>query len=286
MNNKEQVHPHPLTQVIQETSDIFREMGFAVADGPEIETEYYNFDALNIPAHHPARDLWDTFWLKTNDQQPTTTNKDKDKSGCQSSVVSGELLRTHTSPVQVRYVETHKPPIRIIVPGKVYRHEATDAAHEAQFFQLEGLMIEEEVSIANLKYVLNQYFEKLFETKTEVRFRPSYFPFTEPSVEVDTSCFNCSGEGLILMGTKGKIVGERKTRTDYKVCSVCKGSGWLEIMGAGMVHPKVLQAMKINPRRYRGFAFGGGIDRLAMLKYGIDDIRLFYTADLRVINQF
>ena len=237
-------HLHPLVHIMEKTESIFRELGFAVASGPEVETEFYNFDALNIPAHHPARDMWDTFWL-----MPENAKK---------------LLRTHTSPVQVRYTETHKPPIRIIVPGKVFRHEATDATHEAQFFQLEGLMIEEEVSLANLKYVLEYYFEKLFNKKTGVRFRPSFFPFVEPGVEIDMSCFKCEGKG----------------------CSTCKNTGWIEIMGAGMVHPKVLNAMGIDATKYKGFAFGGGIDRLAMLKYGVPDVRMFYEGDLRMINQF
>jgi phenylalanyl-tRNA synthetase alpha chain len=248
-------HLHPISHIIEKTESIFKELGFAVATGPEIETEYYNFDALNIPAHHPARDMWDTFWLKqTNNQQPTTNNNSNSNSDSDGklSVVDGQLLRTHTSPVQIRYTETHKPPIRIIVPGKTFRHEATDSTHEAQFFQLEGLMIEEDVSLANLKYVLEYYFEKLFGEKTPVRFRPSFFPFTEPSVEID-------------MFYKDK---------------------WLEIMGAGMVHPKVLASMGIDSRKYRGFAFGGGIDRLAMLKFGITDIRMFYDGDLRMINQF
>jgi phenylalanyl-tRNA synthetase alpha chain len=244
MNADHQGHLHPLVHIMQKTEGIFRELGFSVATGPEVETEFYNFDALNIPAHHPARDMWDTFWLKPEN--------------------SKKLLRTHTSPVQVRYAEAHTPPIRIIVPGKVFRHEATDATHEAQFFQLEGLMIEEEVSLANLKYVLEYYFEKLFETKTEIRFRPSFFPFVEPGVEIDMSCFKCSGKG----------------------CSTCKNTGWIEIMGAGMVHPKVLNAMGIDSRTYKGFAFGGGIDRLAMLKFGIPDVRMFYEGDLRFINQF
>jgi len=240
-------HVHPLSHIILKTHEIFKELGFTVALGPEIETEYYNFDALNIEAHHPARDMWDTFFLK----------------GKNSSEKAG-LLRTHTSPVQVRYAETHEPPIRIIVPGKVFRHEATDATHEAQFYQLEGLMIEEDVSLANLKYVLEYYFEKLFGSKTSVRFRPSYFPFVEPGVEIDMSCFKCKGKG----------------------CSTCKNTGWIEIMGAGMVHPKVLAFMGIDSRKYRGFAFGGGIDRFAMLKYGIEDVRMLYQGDLRLINQF
>ena len=237
-------HIHPISHIIQKTESIFRELGFAVVTGPEVETEFYNFDALNIPAHHPARDMWDTFWLKPEN--------------------SKKLLRTHTSPVQVRYAETHTPPIRIIVPGKVFRHEATDATHEAQFFQLEGLMIEEDVSLANLKYVLEYYFERLLGTKTITRFRPSFFPFVEPGVEIDMSCFKCAGKG----------------------CSTCKNTGWIEIMGAGMVHPKVLMSMGVDPRKYRGFAFGVGVDRLAMLKLGIPDVRMFYDGDLRMINQF
>jgi phenylalanyl-tRNA synthetase alpha chain len=237
-------HIHPINHIIRQSGDIFRELGFSIATGPEVETEHYNFDALNIPAYHPARDMWDTFWLKPEN--------------------SRKLLRTHTSPVQVRYAESHQPPIRIIVPGKTFRHEATDATHEAQFFQLEGLMIEKDVSLANLKYVLEYYFEKLFGTKTSIRFRPSFFPFVEPGVEIDMSCFKCAGKG----------------------CSTCKTTGWIEIMGAGMVHPKVLMSMGINPREYRGFAFGGGIDRFAMLKYGVEDVRDFYKGDLRLINQF
>ncbi len=224
-----------------------------MATGPEIETEHYNFDALNIPPHHPARDMWDTFWIKTRTgAEQTQTGAEKIQHSSASVPHSSALLRTHTSPVQVRYAESHKPPIRIIVPGKTFRHEATDSTHEAQFYQLEGLMIEEGVSLANLKYVLEYYFEKLFGEKTPVRFRPSFFPFTEPSVEID-------------MYYKGK---------------------WLEIMGAGMVHPKVLSNMGIDSRKFKGFAFGGGIDRLAMLKFGIPDVRMLYQGDLRLINQF
>jgi phenylalanyl-tRNA synthetase alpha chain len=239
-------HLHPLTHIIQHTASIFSELGFSVVSGPHIENEYYNFDALNILEHHPARDMWDTFWLKPEN--------------------SKRLLRTHTSPVQVRFAESHKPPIRIIVPGKTFRYEATDSTHEAQFFQLEGLYIDEQVSLANLKYVLEYYFERLFNAKTPIRFRPSYFPFVEPGVEIDMTCFKCSGSA--------------------KDCSTCKQTGWIEIMGAGMVHPKVLQNMGVNPRKYSGFAFGGGIDRLAMLKYGIADIRSLYHRDLRLTNQF
>lgn len=246
-------HLHPISHIVQRTESIFHELGFTVATGPEIETEHYNFDALNIPPHHPARDMWDTFWIKTRTgAEQTQTGAEKIQHSSASVPHSSALLRTHTSPVQVRYAESHKPPIRIIVPGKTFRHEATDSTHEAQFYQLEGLMIEEGVSLANLKYVLEYYFEKLFGEKTPVRFRPSFFPFTEPSVEID-------------MYYKGK---------------------WLEIMGAGMVHPKVLSNMGIDSRKFKGFAFGGGIDRLAMLKFGIPDVRMLYQGDLRLINQF
>jgi phenylalanyl-tRNA synthetase alpha chain len=221
-------------------------MGFTIASGPEIETEFYNFDALNIPEHHPARDMWDTFWIR-----PLNARK---------------LLRTHTSPVQVRYMEKHKPPIRIIAPGKVFRHEATDATHEAQFYQLEGLVVGENISLANLKWTVETFLEKLFGTKTNIRFRPSYFPFVEPGVEVDMTCFKCGGKNA--------------------TCSVCKGTGFIEIMGAGLVHPKVLESSGIDSKKYSGFAFGCGIDRLTMLKYGIEDVRLLYQGDLRLISQF
>jgi len=237
-------HIHPLSRVMGDIVKIFSELGFEVAEGPEIESERYNFDTLRIPADHPARDMWDTFWLK-----PRTAEM---------------LLRTHTSPVQVRYMESHKAPIAIIAPGKVYRHEATDATHEAQFYQLEGLMIGEDISLANLKWVLEQFFEKFFGKKTETRLRPSYFPFVEPGVEVDMSCFKCGGKG----------------------CSTCKQTGWIEIMGAGMVHPEVLEASGVDSKKWQGFAFGAGIDRLAMLKYGIDDVRRLYDGDLRLVNQF
>ncbi|OHA89315.1 MAG: phenylalanine--tRNA ligase subunit alpha [Candidatus Zambryskibacteria bacterium RIFCSPHIGHO2_01_FULL_43_25] len=258
-------HLHPISHIIRQTAYIFSQIGFSTVSGPEIETEYYNFDALNIPAHHPARDMWDTFWLKqTNNQQSAADDGLAGGKDSKSSVVGSKLLRTHTSPVQVRFAEKNKPPIRIIVPGKTFRHEATDATHEAQFFQLEGLYIDTDVSLANLKFVLEFYLEKLFGSKTDIRFRPSFFPFVEPGVEIDMSCFKCGGSG----------------------CPTCKQSGWIEIMGAGMVHPKVLSNMGIHPKRFSGFAFGGGIDRLAMLKFGIGDIRSLYTGDLRLINQF
>lgn len=235
---------HPLSLIQQQICEIFDELGFTVASGPEIETEFYNFDALNIPEHHPARDMWDTFWLK-----PLNLRK---------------LLRTHTSNVQIRWMEKNKPPIKIIAPGKVYRHEATDATHEAQFYQLECLVVGIDVSLANLKWTLETFFEKFFEKKTTIRFRPSFFPFVEPGLETDMSCFKCGGSG----------------------CSICKNTGWIEMGGSGMVHPKVLESVGIDSKKYRGFAFGYGIDRLAMLKYGVEDVRLFYQGDLRLVNQF
>jgi phenylalanyl-tRNA synthetase alpha chain len=236
-------HLHPITIVINELLDACTRLGFEITQGPEIETEYFNFDALNVPKNHPARDMQDTFWLDGKE---------------------GMLLRTQTSAVQARYLKEHKPPVRIVVPGKVFRYEATDATHETQFFQLEGLAIDKNITLAHLKETLNSLFKILFGEQVEVRFRPSFFPFVEPGVEVDISCFVC--------GRKG--------------CSLCKYSGWIEVMGAGMVHPNVLSEAGIHPRDWRGFAFGFGIDRMAMLKYGIDDIRLLYSGDLRVVNQF
>lgn len=239
-------HMHPLTQIDAEIRRIFLGMNFSVVEGPEVESERYNFDMLNIPPNHPARDMWDTFWLRSNqdevkDQKSKIKNKER------------LLLRTHTSPMQVRYMETHEPPLQIIVPGRVFRYEATDASHEANFYQLEGLMVGKDVSLANFKYVVETFLSRLFQgKKIEFRYRPSYFPFTEPSVEVD-------------MKFKGK---------------------WLEMMGAGMVHPRVFEAAHYNPRDYQGFAFGVGIDRLAMLKYNVPDVRLFYSGDLRFIRQF
>ena len=263
-------HYHPISIVMKQIIRIFDDMGFEVAEGPHIETEYYNFDALNIPADHPARDMWDTFWIKTQinadkNMQMDADNKTQinaDKNPHESAL----LLRTHTSPVQVRYMEKNKPPIQIIAPGKAFRYEATDATHDAQFYQLEGLMITNNTTLATLKGVLKEFLEKFFEEKINIRFKPSYFPFVEPGLEVDTTCFKCAGKD--------------------KKCSVCKGSGWVEIMGAGMVHPKVLEISGINSRKWRGFAFGIGIDRLALLKYEIPDIRLFYNGDLRFVNQF
>ncbi|MEI6480619.1 MAG: phenylalanine--tRNA ligase subunit alpha [bacterium] len=234
---KKEGHIHPLSQMIREIYEIFREIGYDVASGPEMETEHYNFDALNVPADHPSRDMQDTFWVKSDPKNPT-----KDKM----------LLRTQTSAVQIRYMENHKPPLKVIVPGRVFRNEATDATHEANFFQLEGLCVGEDVTLEDLKGTLEYFFEKFFGEKIQVRFRPSYFPFVEPAVEVDVF-------------TKGK---------------------WMEVLGAGMVHPKVLSSVGIDSNKYRGFAFGIGLERFAMIKYGIPDIRMFYQPDLRIFNQF
>ncbi|OGZ45874.1 MAG: phenylalanine--tRNA ligase subunit alpha [Candidatus Ryanbacteria bacterium RIFCSPHIGHO2_02_FULL_48_12] len=240
---------HPLTIIRRDIERIFGSMGFAVAEGPEVETEFYNFDALNIPADHPARDMWDTFWIKNPKRDPKAQRL---------------LLRTHTSPVQVRYIQKHAPPFRIIAPGRVFRYEATDASHEIQFYQLEGLMVGRDISLANFKQVMQTFLGKLFGKEMKVRLRPSYFPFVEPGAEVDMSCVQCGGHG----------------------CSVCKHTGWVEIAGAGMVHPKVFQSAGLNPKDWQGFAFGFGIDRVAMMKYKIPDIRMFYQNDIRFLRQF
>ena len=229
--NRETGHLHPLTIVTNDAVSIFNKMGFSVALGPEMEDEWHNFDALNVPKDHPARDMQDTVFIKGKKET---------------------VLRTHTSPVQIRYMEKHKPPIRIIVPGKVFRQEATDATHEAQFHQIEGLYVDKNVTLAHLKGVLLEFFKKFLGKDAEIRLRPGYFPFVEPGVEVDL-----------------KFKGE-----------------WLEVLGAGMVHPNVLKNVNINPEVYRGFAFGMGTDRLMMMKYNIPDVRLSYQGDLRFVSQF
>jgi phenylalanyl-tRNA synthetase alpha chain len=232
---------HPITQTVNALRDIFLRMGFEVAFGPEIERDYYNFEALNIPADHPARDNFDTFFLHDD-----------------------VLMRSQTSTVQVRVMEKRKPPIRIIAPGKVYRPDTVDATHSYLFHQLEGLVVDEGVTMADLKYVLHEFARGLFGPDVRIRFRPSFFPFTEPSVEVDVSCFVCNGSG----------------------CSVCKRVGWIEILGAGMVDPNVFRAVGYDAEKYTGFAFGMGIERVAMGWYGINDIRLFLENDLRFLEQF
>lgn len=234
-------HKHPISQMIAEINAIFAEIGFVFAEGPEAETEIYNFDRLNVKKDHPSRDMQDTFWFNAEDTKEPM------------------VLRTHTSPVQARYMEANKPPIRIIVPGKVFRNEATDATHEAQFHQLEGMYIDKGVHLGHLKGTIEYFFSKFFSGEVEVRFRPSYFPFVEPGVEVD----------MMLRGSNSKLANR-----------------WIEIMGAGMIHPNVLRDSGIDPTVYSGFAFGMGIDRLAVMKYGIDDIRHLYSGDLRFVSQF
>jgi len=260
---------------------VFTSLGFTIADGPEIETEYYNFDALNIPADHPARDMQDTFWIKdpkrefpiSNNQFPNATRAaaaQRDDAPLPATSkhepATNLLLRTHISSLQVRYMETHEPPFRMLSSGRVYRHEATDATHEAQYHYTEGLAVEKDASLAQLKYVLDAFAKSLFGESVKSRFRPAYFPFVEPGIEVDLSCVACGGVG--------------------GACSVCKGTGWVEVLGAGMVHPRVLENGGVDPTRWRGYAFGMGVDRIAMLLYGVPDIRLFYNGDLRVVNQF
>jgi phenylalanyl-tRNA synthetase alpha chain len=238
MKNELVGHLHPITQIVRQIFTIFRELGFEIADGPELEDEFHNFDALNTPKDHPARDMQDTFWMKN------LPNAGKDQ--------LRRVLRTQTSSVQIRYMEKHKPPVRIIVPGRVFRNESTDSTHEAQFNQIEALYVDKNVSLAHLKGSLENMFKRLFGDDVEIRFRPSFFPFVEPALEVD-------------MRWKGK---------------------WLEMGGAGLVHPNIFRAVGIDPNEWQGFAFGFGLDRIAMLKFGIDDIRLFYNGDLRLINQF
>jgi phenylalanyl-tRNA synthetase alpha chain len=267
-------HFHPITQAIDKVSQIFTDIGFDVVDGPELESEWYNFDALNTPRDHPSRDMQDTFWIKESTLSPKETTE-AEKAALAKYGSLGHVLRTHTSGVQVRTMERwiregKEFPLAVVVPGKVFRNEATDARHEAQFYQVEGLMIGKDVTLANLKGVLEHYFSKFLERDTPVRFRSSFFPFTEPSVEVDMQCFKCEGKGVV-----------NNTR-----CSVCSASGWIEIMGAGMVHPQVLRNAGLDPEIYQGFAFGGGLDRLIMLKTGIDDIRMLYNGDLRLVSQF
>ncbi len=231
---------HPISRVLQEITEIFANMGFDIEVGPEVELDYYNFEALNIPKDHPARDMQDTFYISDD-----------------------VLLRTHTSPMQVRIMEKKKPPLKFIVPGKVYRCDA-DVTHSPMFHQVEGLMVDTDIAFSDLKGVIEIFFHSIFSKETPVRFRPSFFPFTEPSAEVDIGCIFCKGSG----------------------CRVCKGSGWLEVMGAGMVNPRVFEMAGYDPDIYTGFAFGMGVERITMLKYAIDDLRLFFENDIRFLRQF
>lgn len=232
---------HPLDLTLENIKDIFISMGFSIEEGPEVEKDYYNFEALNIPKDHPARGEQDTFYINDN-----------------------VVLRTQTSPIQIRTMENEKPPIKMIAPGKVYRSDELDATHSPIFYQIEGLVVDKGITFADLKGTLETFVKKMFGDKMETKFRPHHFPFTEPSAEMDATCFVCGGKG----------------------CRVCKNSGWIEILGCGMVHPQVLRNCGIDPEVYSGFAFGFGLDRMVMLKYGIDDIRLLYESDMRFLNQF
>jgi phenylalanyl-tRNA synthetase alpha chain len=236
-------HRHPITQTVDEICAVFSRMGFSVVEGPEIESEENNFTGLNIPLEHPSRDVFDTFYLKTDGRL---------------------LLRSHTSPVQIRVMKAHKPPLAVVVPGRVYRPDAVDASHSYMFHQIEGFMVDREIKFSDLKGVLEVFAKAVFGTEIKMRFRPHFFPFTEPSAEVDISCIICRGRG----------------------CSVCGRKGWLEILGSGMIHPNVFKHVGYDPKKYSGFAFGLGIERIAMLKYGINDIRLFFENDLRFLRQF
>jgi len=234
-------HRHVISQTLREMKDILQGMGYGLATGPEVELEYYNFQSLNFPEEHPSRDLQDTFY-----------------------VTEDILLRTHTSPVQVRYMEEHQPPLKILAPGRVYRNEAIDQSHAAEFHQIEGLYVDTDVSMADLRNDIAIFMQELFGPSTQIRFKPHFFPFTEPSVDVDMSCFGCGGSG----------------------CAICGQTGWIEIMGAGMVHPNVFRAVGYDPDRYSGFAFGIGVDRVAMIRHGITDIRMFLNNDVRFLQQF
>lgn len=236
-------HVHPISQIRIELEKIFKSMGFMVLDGPDLESDWYNFEALNIPEHHPARDMQDTYYIEDNPDL---------------------VLRTHTSPMQVRAMQKYGAPLKAIVPGRVFRNEAVDASHEHTFYQIEGLMIDREISISNLIAVMKELLQGIFNQKIGVRLRPGYFPFVEPGFELDISCLICGGKG----------------------CSVCKQTGWLELLPCGLVHPKVLEAGGIDPKKWSGFAFGLGLNRLVMMRYGIDDIRCFNSGDLRFLNQF
>ncbi len=231
---------HPITQVLRQIVDVFVRLGFQIAEGPEVELSYYNFDALNIPSHHPARDMHDTFYISQE-----------------------VILRTHTSPVQIRVMEKQKPPLRIIVPGRVYRRDA-DISHSPMFHQVEGLLVDELTTFSDLKGILSTFVHLIFGQETDIRFRPSFFPFTEPSAEIDIACVICGGKG----------------------CGVCKYTGWLEVLGAGMVDPEVFKIVNYDSTKYTGFAFGLGVERIVMLKYGINNIRLFFENDIRFLEQF
>ena len=247
---KETGHIHPISKTIEDICGVFISLGFKVVEGPEIENEHYNFEALNIPLEHPSRDAFDTFYL------------------------AGKwLLRSHTSPVQARFMEKNKPPLAIVIPGKVYRPDATDASHSFMFHQVEGLVVSDSIKFSDLKGALTLFARQMFGEAIRMRFRPSFFPFTEPSAEVDISCILCAGE-------------QRTTNNEQRRCGLCGGKGWIEILGAGMVNPKVFKNVGYNPEKVTGFAFGMGVERIAILKYGITDIRMFFENDIRFLRQF
>jgi phenylalanyl-tRNA synthetase alpha chain len=244
-------HRHPLTLLRERIESIFLRLGFLIVEGPELEDDYHNFEALNMPADHPARDMQDTLYLAS----PVKSSP---------AAVAATLLRTHTSGMQVRYMEKHDPPVRLIAPGRVYRRDNLDLTHTPMFTQVEGLVVGDDVTLADLKGTLVTFAHELFGPERKTRFRPSFFPYTEPSAEFDISCASCAGSG----------------------CPMCKQTGWLEVLGSGMVHPAVFEAVGYDPERYTGFAFGVGVERLALLKWGVEDIRLFYENDLRFLEQF
>ncbi len=246
---------HPVTRTMNEIVGVFKAMGYSVAKGPEIETDYYNFEALNFPANHPARDMWDTLFLTGQESKPLRERL---------------LLRTHTSPVQIRVMEDQKPPVRVVAPGRIYRHDTPDATHSPMFHQVEGLAVDTNITFCDLKGTLDHAMKSLFGSGVRTRLRPSFFPFTEPSAEVLVSCFVCGGKGES---------GEQR-------CPVCKASGWIELLGAGMVDPAVFGFVDYDPEKVSGFAFGMGVDRIAMIKYGIDDIQLLFQGDVRFLEQF
>jgi phenylalanyl-tRNA synthetase alpha chain len=252
---------HPITQVMEEICDAFGRLGFKVFEGPEIETEFNNFEALNIPLEHPSRDAFDTFYIKDcKSQESFDPAQDRPRAKSEKRL----LLRSHTSPAQARALKVCPPPMAVVVPGRVYRPDAVDASHSFMFHQVEGIAVDDKLRFSDLKGILIAFAQEMFGPKTKLRFRPSFFPFTEPSAEVDVSCFLCGAKG----------------------CSVCKRSGWLEILGSGMVHPHVLKTAGVDPKKWRGFAFGMGVERIAMLKFGINDIRLFFENDIRFLEQF
>jgi len=278
---------HPITQVMDSICEIFISFGFMKYEGPEVETEYSNFQALNIPLEHSSRDAFDTFYLES-DRRYKTLNEQIPNSASASDGSNKLLLRSHTSPGQIRVMKEHSPPVAAIVPGRVYRPDATDASHSCMFHQVEGFLVDKDVRFSDLKGILEKFFQQMFGSNTAMRFRPHFFPFTEPSAEVDISCIICDGKKI--------------NKAENKPCSVCKGTGWLEILGCGMIHPNVFKAVGYDNKKFTplektardsrsltgftGFAFGMGVERIAMLKYGIDDIRIFFDNDLRFLKQF